>query len=76
MDGPFGGQGALETEERGFGGVVGGLRLGVVGAVGGDGGDEEDGEGEVEGGLESVKGRREYSVQGGVGTCSRENVVT
>lgn len=51
MDGPFGGQGALETQERGFGSVVGGLGLRVVGAVGGDGGDEEDGEREVEGDL-------------------------
>ena len=42
MDGPFGGEGGFEGEERGFGGVVGGLGLRVVGPVGGDGGGEED----------------------------------
>lgn len=41
MDGPFGCEGGFEAEEGGFGGVVGGLGLGVVGSVGGDGGEED-----------------------------------
>lgn len=45
MDGPLGREGGLEAQKGGFGGVVGGLGLRVVGAVGGDGGEEEDGAG-------------------------------
>ena len=51
VDGPFGSQRGFEADERGFGGVVRGLRLWVVDALGGDGGDQDDGAGEVEGDL-------------------------
>ncbi len=43
MHGPLGREGVLKGQEGGFGGVVGGLGLREVGAVGRDGGEEEDG---------------------------------
>ena len=54
MHRPLRREAAFEGQERGFGGVVGGLRLWVVCAVGGDGGDEGYGAGEVEGDLFAV----------------------
>ena len=42
MNGPLGRQGIFEGQKRGFGGVVRGLGLRVVGSVGGDGGEEDD----------------------------------
>lgn len=42
MDGPLRRQGIFERQQGGFGGVVRGLGLRVVGPVGGDGGEEDD----------------------------------
>lgn len=54
MNRPLRREAAFEGQECGFGGVVGGLGLWVVCAVGGDGGDEGYGAGEVEGDLFAV----------------------
>lgn len=54
--GPFGGERGFEREQGCLGGVVGGLGLGVVGAVGRDGGDEEDGAGGGDADLVSGRG--------------------
>lgn len=58
MDGPLGREGGFEAQEGGFGGVVCGLGLRVVCAVGGDGSEEEDCAGGFLGDHLSVGGER------------------